>query len=140
MSKPAYIFLNHTFTSFSSTGQKVLQMRPSLTKLLPIKQSSRFLIFCNEFTIFEISQEVRTRSDKNNFPRIKLNDTSEDIFCTCCVTDRSTLDRSSHLLQNGRKWSGFQLSSFPIYFHCQRPGATKSTQQQQHTTTSILVA
>ena len=35
MSKPAYNFLNHTFTSFSSTGQKVLQMCPSLMKLLP---------------------------------------------------------------------------------------------------------
>ena len=36
MSKPAYNFLNHTITSFSRTGQKVLQMCPSLTKLLPI--------------------------------------------------------------------------------------------------------
>ena len=35
MSKPAYNFFNHTFTSFSSTGQKVLQTCPSLTKLLP---------------------------------------------------------------------------------------------------------
>ena len=35
MLKPAYNFLNHTFTSFSSTGQKVLQTCPSLTKLLP---------------------------------------------------------------------------------------------------------
>ena len=35
MSKPAYKFLNHTLTSLSSTGQKVLQMCPSLTKLLP---------------------------------------------------------------------------------------------------------
>ena len=88
-----------------------------------------------------------------------INDTSEDIFCTCCVTDRSTLDRSSHLLQNGRKWSGFQLSSFPIYFHCQRPGATKRSscsillllilsetqchqkqQQQRATTTTTTVS
>ena len=30
------IFFNRTFTSFSSTGQKVLQTCPSLTKLLPI--------------------------------------------------------------------------------------------------------
>ena len=36
MSKPAYNFFNHTFTSFSSTGQKVLQTCPSLTKLLPV--------------------------------------------------------------------------------------------------------
>ena len=35
MLKPAYNFLNHTFTSFSYTGQKVLQMCPSLTNLLP---------------------------------------------------------------------------------------------------------
>ena len=35
MAKPAYNFFNHTFTSFSSTGQKVLQTCPSLTKLLP---------------------------------------------------------------------------------------------------------
>ena len=35
MSKPAHDFLNHTFTSFSSAGQKVLQTCPSLTKLLP---------------------------------------------------------------------------------------------------------
>ena len=34
MLKPAYNFLNHTFTSFSSTGQKVLQTCPSITKLL----------------------------------------------------------------------------------------------------------
>ena len=36
MSKPAYIFLNHTFTSSISAGQKVSQTCPSLTKLLPI--------------------------------------------------------------------------------------------------------
>ena len=35
MAKPAYNFFNHTFTSFSSTGQKVLQTCPSLTKLSP---------------------------------------------------------------------------------------------------------
>ena len=35
MSKPAYTFFNRTFTTLSSTGQKVLQTCPSLTKLLP---------------------------------------------------------------------------------------------------------
>ena len=39
MSKPAYNFLNHTFTSFSSTGQKVLQLCPSLAELLPLYMS-----------------------------------------------------------------------------------------------------
>ena len=39
MSKPAYNFFNHIFTSFSSTGQKVLQTCQSLTKLLPYCQS-----------------------------------------------------------------------------------------------------
>ena len=43
MLKPAYNFLNHTFTSFSSTGQKVLQMGPSLTKLLTIKHHIKSL-------------------------------------------------------------------------------------------------
>ena len=35
MLKPAYNFLNHTFNSFNSTGQKMLQTCPSLAKLLP---------------------------------------------------------------------------------------------------------
>ena len=34
--KTSLNFFNHTFTSFSSTGQKVLQTCPSLTTLLPI--------------------------------------------------------------------------------------------------------
>ena len=34
-------FFNQTFTSFSSTRQKVLQMCPSLTKLLPIFNEQR---------------------------------------------------------------------------------------------------
>ena len=51
MSKPASNFFNHTFTSFSSTGQKVLQMGPSLTKLLPIS------IILNYYKIF-ISKKI----------------------------------------------------------------------------------
>ena len=47
MSKLAYKFLNRIFTSFSSAGQKVLQMCPSLTKLLPCCFSVSHNCICN---------------------------------------------------------------------------------------------
>ena len=52
--KPAYNFFNHTFTSFSSIGQKVLQTCPSLTKLLPTSNTSSTII-----QVIPVIQEIQ---------------------------------------------------------------------------------
>ena len=76
ISKPAYDFFNHTFNSFNTTGQKVLQTCPSLTKLLPIY-----------ITKHSFSGSLPSNSSLLNFFDYVMTFNDSVVDLTCCKND-----------------------------------------------------